>query len=519
MSSVDENTRVAIEIIMKGTKVTEDLILKLLEMLESKLQGEENKNDLFLDETTKEGKMQIKELLNKHKEKIVALDENLTKNQMKDYLNEFKKLGVDFSVTKNGKDSYSFFFAGGQANIVEKALKNIIELKNSVANNEEVLKAQSDLEIIQNTLSQDSVDKVKSLYDMQNDLAQLKENISNLSEGEKELFNAYTNVDTVKENKQKEIIAESEKVKEGEKEPTEKIEVKEGEKLKGPTVEMKKRMFQEFTKDLSPVEKNAYFILNKSVIEKFNNQETEKDDVLIYQTAYDKLKRNMPKESIDKIEKIFEENMHVGVTVVPEDKVYIYTVDKFRKQNNFKEDEMANFLRSSNYNYHKNNYKDLSLDDLKNELQKINTNPPKIDETLAIGSYRQDIDFVIQNEVLEDKIQTLSLYNDLKDNGKKLESLTKFELSILSNGIKEEFINVEDLPFTENDIQNAFSKADTLESSSKPTTKKNEKKNDVKKDKKINNYTIDNVRQKNDEIKKSEKENDKDKKRTPSMER
>ncbi|EAF3657835.1 DUF3801 domain-containing protein, partial [Listeria monocytogenes] len=91
--------------------------------------------------------------------------ENLTKEQLKDYQREFKKLGVDFSVTKNGKDSYSFFFAGQQANIIEKALKNVSELKSAVLENEAVRKAEKELTDIKNNLGEDNSNKVKELYD------------------------------------------------------------------------------------------------------------------------------------------------------------------------------------------------------------------------------------------------------------------------------------------------------------------------------------------------------------------
>ncbi|MEB9334509.1 hypothetical protein [Bacillus thuringiensis] len=34
---------------------------------------------------------------------------------------------MDFSVVRNGKEDYSFFFSATQANVIEKALKNIVE--------------------------------------------------------------------------------------------------------------------------------------------------------------------------------------------------------------------------------------------------------------------------------------------------------------------------------------------------------------------------------------------------------
>ena len=139
MQSIDDNTQVAIEIIMKGVRVSEELILHLLESLEKQLQDENNIfNKSFLNTSTPEGKMKINDLISKHKDRVVALDDNLTKEQLKDYVKEFKKLGVDFSITKNDKDNYSFFFSGQQEKLIEKALKNVSELKNSVLEDQKV---------------------------------------------------------------------------------------------------------------------------------------------------------------------------------------------------------------------------------------------------------------------------------------------------------------------------------------------------------------------------------------------
>ncbi|MGQ7114422.1 DUF3801 domain-containing protein [Escherichia sp. TWPC-MK] len=56
---------------------------------------------------------------------MVALDENLTKQQLNGYQKELEKLSVDFSVVRNGKEDYSFFFSATQANVIEKAYKKM----------------------------------------------------------------------------------------------------------------------------------------------------------------------------------------------------------------------------------------------------------------------------------------------------------------------------------------------------------------------------------------------------------
>jgi len=133
MVSVDEHTQVAMEIVSQGTKLSEELLLKVMRSLTDLLEGKEKGNQNYvLNNNTKEGKQKITDLVNKHKDGVVALDENITQQQLKDYQKEFKKLGVDFSVVKNDKDNYSFFFASQQANIIEKALKNVVESKSNL---------------------------------------------------------------------------------------------------------------------------------------------------------------------------------------------------------------------------------------------------------------------------------------------------------------------------------------------------------------------------------------------------
>lgn len=130
MVSVDEHTEVAIQIVSKGVKLTENLILGVLNSLEKLFKNDDKEQNLAIKDNTKEGKQKIKDLVKKHKDGVMALDDNVNKEQLKDYQNEFKKLGVDFSVIKNDAESYSFFFVSRDINVIEKALKNIIEKKN-----------------------------------------------------------------------------------------------------------------------------------------------------------------------------------------------------------------------------------------------------------------------------------------------------------------------------------------------------------------------------------------------------
>jgi hypothetical protein len=132
MALIDEHTQVAIEIVSEGTKLTGELIAGILRTAKDMLSdtGKSNGNSNLYDNKTPSGKQKINDLVKKHVGGIDSLDENISKEQVKDYSKELKKLGVDFSVVKNGKDDYSFFFASKDSAVMEKALKNVISKKN-----------------------------------------------------------------------------------------------------------------------------------------------------------------------------------------------------------------------------------------------------------------------------------------------------------------------------------------------------------------------------------------------------
>ncbi|MED4455640.1 hypothetical protein [Metabacillus fastidiosus] len=159
MVSVDEHTQVGIEIVSQGAKLTEQLILKMLEALLD-LISEDKNNDYLLKDDTKDGQQKIQDLIKKHEDTVMPLDENVTKDQVNDYKKEFKKMGVDFSVVKTDEDSYSFFFSSKQADIIEKALKNIVERKSkeSMIENDNA-EATNDLDI--NNVNVDKEEKIQ----------------------------------------------------------------------------------------------------------------------------------------------------------------------------------------------------------------------------------------------------------------------------------------------------------------------------------------------------------------------
>ncbi|USL11128.1 DUF3801 domain-containing protein [Bacillus bombysepticus] len=100
----------------------------------------------MLKDNTKESKQSIKDLVKKHSDGVMSFDDNLTKEQVGDYQKTFKKMGVDFSIVKNDNDSFSFFFASKDLNVIEKSLKNIIEKKNKEIENQKEIPVQTEIE-------------------------------------------------------------------------------------------------------------------------------------------------------------------------------------------------------------------------------------------------------------------------------------------------------------------------------------------------------------------------------------
>ncbi|PEX82245.1 hypothetical protein [Bacillus cereus] len=85
MTNVDEHTLVAFEVVAQTFKLSEQALLRILEALTKLLENkEQDPKDYILDGNT-----------------------------------------------KDGKEDYSFFFSTAQASVIEKALKNIVERKNS----------------------------------------------------------------------------------------------------------------------------------------------------------------------------------------------------------------------------------------------------------------------------------------------------------------------------------------------------------------------------------------------------
>lgn len=319
MTTVDENTRIAMEVVAQSFKLSEQTLLYVLESLTKLLENKEKApKDYVFDEKTKVGKQKISELIEKHNKDggVVALDENLTKQQLRDYQKELKKLGVDFSVVKNGKEDYSFFFSAAQANVIEKALKNIVERKNAVLDKEEVKDAEKSLNEVREDLTQEQSEKVKEIYDeiSTSEDKKPKENVityDRLSKKEKLLYSKLEELDEIKRSLFSQEVERVENL---------------FENRYKQNVDVEKGIENELTeKDIKSVEEKE--IPSQKPLEKVRSIVSnldEKEQALLYQKVgliaeriseneYKEMQKNFSPEQIEKIEKIASENISSDV--------------------------------------------------------------------------------------------------------------------------------------------------------------------------------------------------------------
>lgn len=294
MANPDELTRVGMEIVVQGTQLTGEVILKVLESLRDLFEKKENDNrDFIINDNTKVGKQTIKDLIKKHKEGVVAIDDNVTKEQMNDYAKEFKKLGVDFSVVKNEKDNFSFFFASKDANVIEKALKNVVEKKS------------------------------------------------------------------------KTIDANKEKRTEKETEHDSLVEL-DSEKIKGSLNELRTKgeQLENIYKQLTPEEKELFIQLNNVKIESMDNltmgQTNSKQS-----GKYDEISKSMSEESKNKVNKIYNDNIHTNTGKAPKGKIHM---DELSTVNKYFSKDKKNQLQNPEGN---------RIENTKNRPQKFSLNAVK----------------------------------------------------------------------------------------------------------------------------------------------
>ncbi|MEN8648645.1 hypothetical protein ABFE25_29270 [Bacillus toyonensis] len=299
MVAVDEHTQVALEVVAQSLKISEQTLLRLLEALSKLLEGKEQQpKDFVFDDKTKVGKQKISDLMKKHEKNggIVALDENLTKQQLNDYQKELKKLGVDFSVVRNGKEDYSFFFSAAQANVIEKALKNIVERKSAVLEKEEVKTAEKELKEVRQDLTPEQAEKVKKIYDKIT-TAEKKEpkenniNYDRLSKQEKLLYAKLEELDEVKRGLYSQEVNRVEKLFENRYKQD--VDVNKEDKLtdkETPLDKVRTKVSELSEKEQSLLGQKVELVAGK-----------------VSENEYNEMKNNFSPEQIEKVEKIFDD--------------------------------------------------------------------------------------------------------------------------------------------------------------------------------------------------------------------
>ncbi|WP_144489334.1 DUF3801 domain-containing protein [Bacillus thuringiensis] len=323
MVSVDEHTQVAMEVVAQSLKISEQTLLRLLEALSKLLEGKEQQpKDFIFDDKTKIGKQKISDLMKKHEKTggIVALDENLTKQQLNDYQKELKKLGVDFSVVRNGKEDYSFFFSAAQANVIEKALKNIVERKIAVLEKEEVKTAEKTLKEVRQDLTPDQAEKVKKVYD-EITTAKKKEpkennmNYDRLSKQEKLLYAKLEELDEIKRGLYSQEVDRVEKLFENrykqdvEKEP--KLTGKEKTEVEIHAKDDKEQI-KNMLNSLSNDEQKLMLQYTKVMSEGLDNHYADKSS---YKESgkFDEMLKDFTPEQIEKVTAVVNQNLYADI--------------------------------------------------------------------------------------------------------------------------------------------------------------------------------------------------------------
>ncbi|PEA57010.1 DUF3801 domain-containing protein [Bacillus thuringiensis] len=495
MVSVDEHTRVAIEIVAQTLKLSEQTLLRLLEALTKLLESKEQKpNDYILDDKTKAGKQKISDLINKHEKNggIVALDNNLTKQQLNDYQKELKKLGVDFSVVRNGKENYSFFFSAAQANVIEKALKNIVERKSAVLEKEEVKTAEKDLKIVRQDLTPDQAEKVKAIYD-EITTAEKKEpkenniNYDRLSKHEKLLYAKLEELDEVKRGLYSQEVNRVEKLFENRYKQD--VDINKEDKLTEKEILPEKPLEKVRTKVAEMDEKEQTLLEKKAALVAGKIGENE----------YNEVKKDFSPKQIEKIEKIASENIASDIKpgAIVDGKINANVfADLLKKVKNESIKEKTKVI--TNAKAEKDQVKNM-LNSLSNDEQKLMLQYTKVMSESLDNHYADKNSYVESNKLDEMK----------KDfTPKQIEKVnTVVKQNISSFGEADGKVNVDKFHSILNDIKQERAKENKME-----------KEIGTSKQKKIE-FSMDSVKDLDFKIKNEDKEASKDKNKKQSISR
>ncbi|MES9667882.1 hypothetical protein [Bacillus nitratireducens] len=443
MVAVDEHTQVALEVVAQSLKISEQTLLRLLEAISKLLEGKEQEpKDFVFDDKTKVGKQKISDLMKKHEKTggIVALDENLTKQQLNDYQKELKKLGVDFSVVRNGKEDYSFFFSAAQANVIEKALKNIVERKSAVLEKEEVKTAEKELKEVRQDLTPEQAEKVKDIYDKIT-TAEKKEpkenniNYDRLSKQEKLLYAKLEELDEVKrglysqevnrveklfENRYKQDVDVNKEDRLTDKEtPLDKIRTKISElsekeqSLLGQKVdlvagEVSENEYNEMKKNFSPEQIEKVENIFDSLLNEVN-KESIKENIVE--------KENLPEKPLEKVKEIVTEEREKK----PLEKVKEIASNLDEKEINLLEKRaglVAGKINENEYNETKKNFSPEQIEKIEkiaSENIDSNVKPGAIVEGKINANVFSDLLRKVKNESIKEQTQVKTNTKDNKD--------------------------------------------------------------------------------------------------------
>lgn len=535
MVSVDENTKVAMEIVSQGTKLSEELILKVLQSLTELFKQDNGQQNFIAKDNTKEGKQRIKDLVGKHKDGVMALDENVSREQLKDYQNEFKKMGVDFSVIKNSKDNYSFFFASKDANIIEKSLKNIIEKKSLNLEKENTIKVNSKTEI-------ESGESTKKIPERKEEIIQ--KIFNDLSPAQQAYF---LKMNEVQVENQKNIESLNEFKKDLT--PEEVISTEKIYKENVFTGNEEVTQDKIFTNEIDTIEKQLEktpINSNEKIVEdeakeinietKFNELDSDGQKLFTNLVENEDLLRKLPPEDLQKAENLFKEYKASFFQNKEEQ------LDNIFKQLSPKEKEFFiatnDFMLNTDSENHKYKYTEIKeqLSDAQvdkvNELYEKNIHDTK-DEAPMGMIHMNDVEKIAQNlskevdlskeENTVDAVPSKNIIDNQSNEDIVLPE-TNFEPLPEEDSVLSE-INFEQLPKEKavlpekKEEQQPKSKIDAPKNELEKDKLSNQKEQKVEKEKSPPIYSVKGVKEINTIIKEKDKNNDKDKKRTKSHSR
>lgn len=524
MVSVDENTKVAMEIVSQGTKLSEELILKVLKSLTELFQRDNGQQNFIAKDNTKEGKQRIKELVGKHKDGVMALDENVSREQLKDYQSEFKKMGVDFSVIKNSKDNYSFFFASKDANIIEKLLKNIIEKKSLNLEKENTIKVNSKSEIDSGESSKQIPEKSQEkvperkeeiIQKIFNDLSPAQQAyFLKMNEVQVEIKKNIESLNDFKKALTPEEVINTEKIyKENVYTGTEELTQ---DKIFTNEIETIEKKLEKM-----PINSNEKIVEDKAkeinIESKFNELDSDGQKLFTNLVENEDLIRKLPPEDLQKTESLFKE-YKASIFQTKEEQL-----DNIFKQLSPKEKEFFiatnDFMLNTDSENHKYKYTEIKeqLSDSQvekvNELYEKNIHDTK-DEAPMGMIHMNDVEKIAQN---------LSKEVDLSKEENTVDAVPV--KNIIDNQSNEDILlsetNVGQLPEEESVLPETNFEQLSKEKPVLPEKNKlsNQKERKVEKEKSPPIYSVKGVKEINTIIKEKDKNNDKDKKRVKSHSR